>query len=424
MSAMRRNPFTLPPQPTLFSSKPTRQRISWKNATPRQLVFAVKDETLSSSEMWEMENALKEALGDRYPLDYLIGSGVNEELAEAMLAGLMDELDMEARQIDAEKKKAKALRKQAQFEARAVESEKNFKAWFGNSKVVDRFGFPLIVFHGSPKSGFTKFSTDYIDLRSSHKGFFFSSDDALACSYIKGSCRDAAIPEIFDSLEDALDAARRENADFAVVTEYYDREEGSGATYRSVAELLKQYEFDDEDDVEDFIKEDVAKAYEVYDVSGYSVGKFDEDELDAMLETINEREGDRRPGIYEVYLKIEDPLIIDAGYQNWDDIRLDGDWNPVKHGAPEFDPNLEEPLWISYMTRDLVELAFDSGHDGLIIRNVHDAGGEGRGTEHGDVYVVFKPNQIKSADKNIGTYSPDDADIRKNRPSRARRTRR
>jgi hypothetical protein len=40
------------------------------------------------------------------------------------------------------------------------------------------------------------------------------------------------------------------------------------------------------------------------------------------------------------------------------------------------------------------------------------------------VYVVFKPNQIKSADKNIGTYSPDDADIRKNRPSRARRTRR
>jgi hypothetical protein len=420
---MRRNPFILPPQPTLFSSKPTRQRISWKNATPRQLVFAVKDETLGVWERGQMENALKEALRDRYPLDYLIGLGVNGELAEAMLAGLVDELRLEAWQIDAEKEKAKTLRKQAQSEARAVESEKNFKAWFGNSKVVDEQGKPLVVYHGSSKSGFTKFSTNYIDRRRSHEGFFFASNWQLACSYIEGSCRDAVIPEIFDSLEDALDAARDEDADFSVETQYYDREEGSGVTYDSEDDLLEQYEFDDEDDVEDFIKENVAKAYKVYDVDGYRVGEFDEDELDAMLETINDRGGDRRPGIYEVYLKIEDPLIIDAGHQNWDDIRLDGDWNPVKHGAPEFDPNLEEPLWISYMTRDLVVVALDAEHDGLIIKNVYDAGGGGHGTEHGDVYVVFKPNQIKSADKNIGTYSLDDADIRKNRPSRARRTR-
>ncbi len=420
---MRRNPFILPPQPTLFSSKPTRQRISWKNATPRQLVFAVKDETLSSSEMQQMENALKEALRDRYPLDYLIGLGVNGELAEAMLAGLVDELRLEARQIDAEKEKAKTLRKQARLRARAVESEKNFKAWFGNSKVVDEQGKPLVVYHGSRESGFTEFSTDYIDHSRSHKGFFFASNWQLACSYIKGSCRDAAIPEIFDSLEDALDAARDEDADFSVETQYYDREEGSGVTYDSEDDLLEQYEFDDEDDVEDFIKENVAKAYKVYDVDGYRVGEFDEDELDAMLETINERGGDRRPGIYEVYLKMENPLVIDAGDQNWEDIRLDGDWNPVDRYEDLEDDN-GEPLWYPYTTRELVKIAFDGESDGLIIKNVYDAGGGGHGTEHGDVYVVFKPNQIKSADKNIGTYSPDDADIRKNRPSRARRTRR
>ena len=63
----------------------------------------------------------------------------------------------------------------------------------------------------------------------------------------------------------------------------------------------------------------------------------------------------------------------------------------------------------------MVELAFDSEHYGLIIRNVYDSGGGNYGSEYGDVYVVFKPNQIKSADKNVGTYSREDDDIRRNK---------
>lgn len=46
------------------------------------------------------------------------------------------------------------------------------------------------------------------------------------------------------------------------------------------------------------------------------------------------------------------------------------------------------------------------GHDGIIARNVVD------GAEHGDVFVAFDPEQIKSASENIGRFDPEDPAIR------------
>lgn len=57
----------------------------------------------------------------------------------------------------------------------------NFKRWFGNSKVVDENGNPLVVYHGS-NANFTIFDKSKIDIDNLGAGFYFSSED-IANSY-------------------------------------------------------------------------------------------------------------------------------------------------------------------------------------------------------------------------------------------------
>jgi len=109
-----------------------------------------------------------------------------------------------------------------------------------------------------------------------------------------------------------------------------------------------------------------------------------------------------RAGVYEVHLRIEDPLIIDAGESNWDEIEgettnRDGEAVGYFVGATGF----------------LAREAREMGFDGVIIRNVSDYGAYGDGLP-ADVYVVFDPNQIKSVKHNMGTFSRTSNDIRKN----------
>ena len=52
-----------------------------------------------------------------------------------------------------------------------------------------------------------------------------------------------------------------------------------------------------------------------------------------------------------------------------------------------------------------------NGHDGVILRDVEE--GVGDWMERGTTYVVFEPTQIKSATENVGTYDPQDPDIRR-----------
>ena len=54
---------------------------------------------------------------------------------------------------------------------------------------------------------------------------------------------------------------------------------------------------------------------------------------------------------------------------------------------------------------DLIKKAKAEGHDGVIIKNTFDGG------PMDDIFVVFEPEQIKSASSNAGTYDPKDARI-------------
>ena len=90
-------------------------------------------------------------------------------------------------------------------------------------------------------------------------------------------------------------------------------------------------------------------------------------------------------GIYHVALRMDNPLVIDAQGGNWSaiDIKLPG--SNRKH----------------WKTRQLAEYAQTHGYDGVQINNVYDLGPNyipGAGRKPSSVYIVFRPEQVKSLD--------------------------
>lgn len=72
--------------------------------------------------------------------------------------------------------------------AQTEEGVRNFWNWFGESKVVDKQGRPLVVYHGSPEI-FNSFDTDKIGKahgRSEGAGFYFTTDRGVAEGYAEG----------------------------------------------------------------------------------------------------------------------------------------------------------------------------------------------------------------------------------------------
>lgn len=59
----------------------------------------------------------------------------------------------------------------------------NFREWFNGSKVVDREGRPLVVYHGT-NSEFTEFKDEFIGIESGgYGGFFFTTNESHAKLY-------------------------------------------------------------------------------------------------------------------------------------------------------------------------------------------------------------------------------------------------
>ena len=191
-----------------------------------------------------------------------------------------------------------------------------FARWFGDSKVVDDNGQPLVVYHGSPDArnifgdqpGFTTMKKA-ISGSDPQESYFFTNDQAVAKTYADDSR--------------AFDYQNAQNA------------------------ILKSY------------------------------------------------------------LSIQNPKVIDAKGQSWG-----------QRGGPRGQS-------------EQIDEAKAEGHDGLIIRNTLDTYNV-RGNARANVYIAFKPTQIKSAETtpvrdlydgseipgsgpNRGTFDPNDPDIRASR---------
>jgi hypothetical protein len=270
---------------------------------------------------------------------------------------------------------------------------------------VDKSGKPMVVYHGTDKGGFAAF--DRSEIPGHHNGFFFADDPGLAASYTSAqrSAPDPT-PPYFSSVRDLLAFAREEDSLFEIEEFVFLRSE-SKDTYPDEAALRAAWEVDADDEI--------GKGYALF-YDGYRVGQYTDDgerghSFDAMLEDASSQTSSSIRGVYEVYLRIEDPYEVDAQGENWDHV-------------PEEREDEDGQAFTEYITtNDITRTAEDMGCDGAIIRNVYDPGGKGHGSESGDVYCVFKPEQIKSAYGNRGTFDPTDDDIRKNGRRRSSRRR-
>jgi len=170
-----------------------------------------------------------------------------------------------------------------------------FRNWFGDSKVVDAEGKPLVVYHGSP------------DLR-------FMREDAT-----------------FKSMKERIGFGRAEGSFWFTP---------SLATAKTYADPRRAFDYQSAEE-----------------------------------------------GIVSAFIKLENPLVIDAAGQNWRDAQKRG------------------------KTSDVIAAARDAGHDGVVIRNVKDDYNNDKNTRSTDTYVVFDSTQIKSATGNRGTFDPNDPNI-------------
>ncbi|MDY0007929.1 MAG: strawberry notch C-terminal domain-containing protein, partial [Spongiibacteraceae bacterium] len=110
--------------------------------------------------------------------------------------------------------------------------------------------------------------------------------------------------------------------------------------------------------------------------------------------------------VIPVYLSLQNPLVVEARGALWIHIPLDG--------VPSEAIDLLAPSDISRGatgTAALSVVAEALGRDGLIVRNVIDSAGPYSDEHPTDVYIAFRPEQIKSATGNRGTFSPGDANI-------------
>jgi len=95
------------------------------------------------------------------------------------------------------------------FEANARQTESSsFKRWFGDSKVVDRFGEPLLVYHGTDRTDIKKFDPDKagsVQTSDWGKGIYFTPSKWQADSYREEASlqQDSEDVRLFQDYEDA-----------------------------------------------------------------------------------------------------------------------------------------------------------------------------------------------------------------------------
>ena len=226
-----------------------------------------------------------------------------------------------------------------------------FKRWFGESKVVDTNGEPLVVYHGSPDAGaITSFSKDLLGMttgsKSAQRGFFFVDRAAVASQYA-GLMSDKQKKEA-EKLEYLLE--RLDQARYSARTP----EEYRIAESKYQAALERQMPL---------VPEAAGAGWT--DIFGRDF-KF--------------RYGSGS-GVIPVFLSIQKPLIIEQQFSQF----RDSTYN------------------------DILKEAKRNRNDGVIIKNTDDAPFGFKLPQ--TIFVAFKPTQIKSAIGNRGTFDPTDPDI-------------
>lgn len=346
-----------------------------------------------------------------------------------------------------------------------AKTDEAFKAWFGQSKVIDEAGKPLVVYHGTPNGGFSAFSHAERGTRTGHAagdvGFHFTDSPSYAEAYSEGYKLEAieAYRGMFGSEPDGIKLPP------------------GASTYPVLLKLENPYLLEVSAQINaELIAEAKALGHDgiIADMGG--AREFVVFEPTQIKSAIGNN-GDFSPSNADIRFSLSKPTENEAFLAWFGDSKVvGGNGEPlvVYHGTPNsfsaFDtfpayftpdsaaayayasgqyarddmsddagPNVmpaflrirnpivlteaealekigEDNGRIDWTAVDgFAWVAMDNGHDGLIIRDALDyAGGEGDGVKRKryDQYIVMSPNQIKSAIGNNGQFDPANPDIR------------
>ena len=246
----------------------------------------------------------------------------------------------------------KHRRSRGRFARKNHTESPEFKAWFGDSKIVNEDGSPRVVYHGSADV-FDQFDTsnDLGDARDNVAFFSYDPNVASEYAYAETLAEKQAIAK-GNELYAARDKMWRDSG--------WRMPDSTGARTHRLSAMLDADEIDRED-YEAFHKADD----DIYD---YEYGDGDGAEVD------------RKPNILPVYLSLQNPLVVNAHGLPWSDIVA-----PVLQGVD----------------RDK--------YDGVIFLNLVDNANQ---AEFASTSVaVFDSTNIKSATGNRGTWDGNDPRI-------------
>lgn len=275
----------------------------------------------------------------------------------------------------------------------------SFKNWFGDwekepsssSKVIDENGEPLVVYHGGPYR-FYEFDKSKMgrttQAESAKRGFFFTDSRSLADLFAEGAA-DGSIneAELIDYIKRELSIKPDED-----IKRFFDAYKESDLAYE---EFLEENDgFSDYDFLRGYVYEyiptDVEKASERELMVNYILdsiekeiwsGWFDSGSaISKKLSSMDIEWGHTEP----VFLNLRNPIV--------DDIKRDyyNEGESINPMAPVMDS------------------ARRLKRDGVIFTGIYEEGRHQKEIQ----YVVFEPNQIKTAVDNNGEFSADNDDIR------------
>ncbi|MBQ4572136.1 MAG: hypothetical protein IJA80_02515 [Clostridia bacterium] len=122
---------------------------------------------------------------------------------------------------------------------------------------------------------------------------------------------------------------------------------------------------------------------------GYSI------EVNSLQEARDKLTVRSKTGNYALYAKLGKSFVVDCNGSLWNDITY---YEEIPESFKKFYPN---GLWQKGTTRDVAEYAQSLGYDSVTFKNIRDNGGQNYNVEAdeiSDIYVVFNPENVKSAD--------------------------
>ena len=255
-----------------------------------------------------------------------------------------------------------------------------------SSKAVDENGEPKVLYHGGPYR-FSRFDTSRLGqstgAESAKEGFFFTDSRDLAERFAENSIDELPTADVEKLVEERLSGMEGTELDDAYRA--YRNDSGSYQDYMDETgraddvEFLRDYSGAYEDGMTD---DEVKRAFVMNEITEkIENGYFgDMQEVTEELSALGVEFGNTEA----VFLDLRAPVV--------DDVKRD--YFHEGESASPMTPTLKK--------------AKSEGGDGAVFTSITEYGQKSPAAQ----YVVFSPNQIKSATDNLGEFSVENEDIR------------